>query len=166
MQLTWKPLAAAALVAWLSAEPLTGQDDQAKPQPVSLQDLASNPPGTFEKPVANPRNKMPTYTAEAGKACVRGVVSLKMVINERGRVENIRVVKPLSHGLTEKAVKAAKRFRYKPAKVNGKPIAFMNFQTFTFEPPLHCRDLPRYSRPIDADPPPPTSRSPRPPGNR
>lgn len=125
---------------------------------VGPREAASYTPGTFEKPVAKGRHKMPTYTPEARRACVGGVVILTMVINERGRVGDVKVMKPLSHGLTEKAVKAAQRFRYEPAKLNGKALPVWLYQTFNFRPPTVC------SRPfredIGVDVLPPSSRSP------
>ncbi len=164
---SWVPFAVAALAGWLATSPLAAQD-KPTPEPISVLESAGFPPGAFKKPVAKPRNRMPTYTAEAREACIRGVVILSMVIDERGRVDNVKVRKPLSHGLTEKAVEAAQRFRFKPARLNGKPVSVWYHSTFNFQPPTACRmprpgERPIFTRSIDDERQPPDSASPEPP---
>ena len=149
---SWVPFAVAALAGWLAASPLAAQDEPT-PKPLTVQESAGLPPGTFKKPLAKPRNRMPI---------------LSMVIDERGRVENVKVRKPLSHGLTEKAVEAAQRFKFKPARLNGKPVSVWYHSTFNFQPPTACRmpkagERPIFTRSIDDDRQPPSFASPEPP---
>jgi TonB family protein len=42
-----------------------------------------------------------------------------------GMPQNVRIVKPLDHGLSEKAIEAVSRYRFKPAMKDGKPVPVM-----------------------------------------
>ena len=63
------------------------------------------------------------YTPEALKAGIEGSVLVKVGINEQGDVEEAEVVRPLEPGLDKKALEAAKKWKWKPAMVKGKPVA-------------------------------------------
>jgi TonB family protein len=65
----------------------------------------------------------PGYTEEARRANISGVVRLRAVLAFNGQVEHILVLRRLSHGLTEKAVEAARRIKFQPATVNGLPVS-------------------------------------------
>jgi TonB family protein len=53
-----------------------------------------------------------------------GVVLLKAIITERGRAEQIEVVKGLESGLVDRALAAVRRWRFRPAiGRDGKPTA-------------------------------------------
>ena len=41
-----------------------------------------------------------------------------------GEVTEVKVVEGLSHGLTERAIEAAKRITFVPAESNGKKVSF------------------------------------------
>lgn len=58
----------------------------------------------------------PEYTAEARAAAVEGKVVLDLTVCEMGKVKEVEVVEPLSHGLTESAVAAAKKWKFEPPK--------------------------------------------------
>ena len=55
------------------------------------------------------------YTETARRAGIQGVVIIEVVINEKGRVEDTRVLKSLPMGLDRKAVEAVRSCRFKPA---------------------------------------------------
>lgn len=57
----------------------------------------------------------PVYPEAARKARVQGTVVLRLVIDRDGRVSGLQVVNGLPFGLTEAAVEAATRLRFKPA---------------------------------------------------
>lgn len=65
----------------------------------------------------------PNYTEEARSARVAGTVRLRAVFKYDGTIEVIEVLQGLTHGLTEKAVEAAKKIRFTPAQRNGKSVS-------------------------------------------
>jgi periplasmic protein TonB len=64
----------------------------------------------------------PRYTEAARRAGVQGVVILEAIIDERGTVSNVRVLRGLPMGLEKEAVEAVKQWRYRPAMLNGRPV--------------------------------------------
>lgn len=64
----------------------------------------------------------PQYTEIARKARIQGVVIVQAIINKQGEVTNVKVLKGLPMGLSEEAVAAIKRWSFKPATLNGKPV--------------------------------------------
>jgi TonB family protein len=65
----------------------------------------------------------PTYTEEARKNAIEGLVVLKVVFYSDGSVGNIRTVSGLPYGLTEKAIEAAKKMKFVPAEKDGKFVS-------------------------------------------
>ena len=65
----------------------------------------------------------PGYSRQATKAKINGVVVLALVVGTDGRAHDISVVKPLGYGLDEEAVKAVKKWKFKPGQSGGKPVA-------------------------------------------
>ena len=65
----------------------------------------------------------PTYTEEARKNAVTGVVVLKVVFHSDGSVGNVRTISGLPYGLTEKAIEAAKKMKFVPAVKDGKFVS-------------------------------------------
>jgi|GEM_PF-3511789 len=65
----------------------------------------------------------PSYTEEARKNQVTGTVVLRAVLSSTGQVTNITVVRGLPDGLTERAIAAAKKLKFKPAMKDGKPVS-------------------------------------------
>jgi len=51
-----------------------------------------------------------------------GFVIFEAVINAKGRVEDVRVLRSTSEGSARAIVKAVKQWRYKPATLHGKPV--------------------------------------------
>jgi protein TonB len=75
----------------------------------------------------------PQYTEIARKARIQGVVILQAIINEQGDVDNVTVLKGLPMGLTEEAEKAVRQWKFKPAQLNGKPVAVYFNLTVNFQ---------------------------------
>lgn len=65
----------------------------------------------------------PGYTEEARRAGVSGVVRVRVVLGADGTVKHVLVLRRLSHGLTEKAVEAARQVRFNPATLDGQPVS-------------------------------------------
>lgn len=65
---------------------------------------------------------VPSYPSAARSAGVRGTVQLGLSIDKSGNVTDVKVIKGLGFGLSEAAVKAAKRWRFVPATENGRPV--------------------------------------------
>lgn len=65
----------------------------------------------------------PEYSEEARKAKYSGTVLLQLVVDEKGRVQDVRVVRSLGLGLDEKAIEAVNKWKFKPGMRNGIPVA-------------------------------------------
>ncbi len=65
----------------------------------------------------------PEYSEEARKAKYQGVVVLAVVVDENGKAQSLRIVRPLGLGLDEKAIEAVQKWRFRPGQLNGKAVA-------------------------------------------
>ncbi|RPI22588.1 MAG: energy transducer TonB [Acidobacteria bacterium] len=66
---------------------------------------------------------IPSYTDEAIKAKVQGVVLLQAIIRKNGRVDSPVVLRGLGYGLEEKAIREiVANWRFKPAMLNGRAV--------------------------------------------
>jgi len=63
------------------------------------------------------------YTQEAKDNKVEGTVVLRVVFGADSQIKNIEVVRGLPHGLTEKAIEAAKKIRFEPAMKDDQPVS-------------------------------------------
>lgn len=75
----------------------------------------------------------PIYPEIARQVRKQGQVILQTVIDERGYVQEITVLKPLGFGLTEAAVEAVQKWQFSPATLRGKPVAVIYHLTVNFE---------------------------------
>jgi len=87
---------------------------------------------TKPEPISTPE---PTYTEEARKIHMQGVVVLHIIVKADGSVSNMSVSRSLGAGLDEEALKTVKGWRFKPATKDGKPVNVwvdveVNFQLF------------------------------------
>lgn len=89
----------------------------------------------------------PEYTREARRRRVRAEVVVEVVIDDRGRVQETSIeerflldkdgttktpVSEVGYGLEEAAVSAARRWIFRPARENGRPVESSTTLTFTF----------------------------------
>lgn len=65
----------------------------------------------------------PGFTEEARANGVSGKVTISAVLCGDGRVTDIRVGEGLPHGMTERAVEAARRIKFRPAKKDGRAVS-------------------------------------------
>ena len=65
----------------------------------------------------------PSYTKEARRNGIQGLVAVKVLLSANGKVSRVRIIKGLPAGLTENAIRAACRMKFKPALKNGEPVS-------------------------------------------
>ncbi|HKV07323.1 MAG TPA: TonB family protein [Thermoanaerobaculia bacterium] len=64
----------------------------------------------------------PRYTPPAIKAGVQGTVTVEAVIDEQGRVTDVRLLRGLPMGLDQEALAAVRQWRFTPATLQGQPV--------------------------------------------
>ncbi len=74
---------------------------------------------TSFKIISKPRA---TYTDDARTNNVQGSVFVKVTLLASGQIGSVSVVKGLPHGLSERAVAAARQIKFEPKKINGQPV--------------------------------------------
>ena len=65
----------------------------------------------------------PEYTREARQKNVQGLVLLSVVLGSDAAISSVGVVRPLPAGLTQTAMRAACKIRFKPAIKDGKEVS-------------------------------------------
>lgn len=65
----------------------------------------------------------PSFSDEARKAKAQGIVLLVLVVGKDGRAYDMHVRQSLGMGLDEKALEAVSHWRFRPATLNGEPVA-------------------------------------------
>jgi TonB family protein len=93
-------------------------DANAAPANVPSRAVAVAPKITPAEILSKP---VPVYTEEARTKRIEGEVLLEVVLEASGKVQVLRVVRGLGHGLDEAAVRAAEQIRFKPALKDGQP---------------------------------------------
>ena len=77
--------------------------------------------------------RAPTYPAVARKLRLSGVVRLRVLVNERGAVDNVEVLAGNAGGLLEKsAVNGAREWTYTPATKDGVPVKVWIYEQVDF----------------------------------
>jgi TonB family protein len=64
----------------------------------------------------------PEYSQEARKNKYQGVVVLVVVVTVEGKVRNIQIMNSLGMGLDEMANRSVRKWRFKAAMKDGKPV--------------------------------------------
>ena len=77
----------------------------------------------------------PDYTREAMQQLIQGSVWLLVVVNETGDVSEVTVSKSLDkeYGLDQAAIDAAKQWKFKPGRKDGKAVAVQVTIELTFK---------------------------------
>jgi TonB family protein len=75
------------------------------------------------------------FTKAARQKKYSGITLLSLNVDVQGMPENIGVIKPLDYGLTDHAIDAVRKYRFKPALKNGTPVPVkitieINFQLY------------------------------------
>ncbi len=73
------------------------------------------------------REVQPRYPRRALNAGIEAVVELRLILDDRGRVEAVELIRTdaprYEEDFIEAAERAARRFRFEPREINGEPIA-------------------------------------------
>ena len=75
------------------------------------------------------------FSDEARRQKYQGACAISLIVDAQGNPQNLRVIQPLGLGLDEKALEAVHKYRFKPARKDGKPVAVrmsvvVNFRLF------------------------------------
>jgi TonB family protein len=95
---------------------------------------SDRPDGTFRGSEVEQRARLlykpePQYTEEARRNQITGTVMLRVVFSSAGEVVQIRAVRPLPFGLTERAIAAARQIKFVPAMKGGRAVSvFMQLE--------------------------------------
>ena len=73
-------------------------------------------------PIVSPEAE---FSEEARRAKYQGICAISIVVDTQGFPRNPRLVRSLGMGLDEKALEAVRKYRFKPALKNGKPVPAM-----------------------------------------
>jgi protein TonB len=92
--------------------------------------ISANAPGVTP-PVAI-ETGAPAYPDLARRAHVEGVVVLEAIIGTDGAVRDVRVLRGVSPLLDPSALEAVKRWRYRAASIDGRPVAVYLQVVLTF----------------------------------
>jgi protein TonB len=88
--------------------------------------------GGLIEPPRKIKNVSPVYPAIAQSSRVQGTVILEAVIGVDGRVEQVKVLKPVML-LTESAIEAVRQWAFTPTKLNGEPVQVIMTVTVDFK---------------------------------
>jgi TonB family protein len=109
------------------AEPPATQP-QAEPPP------APPPPQNLERPKLLV-DAQPRYPAKAWDEDIEADVVVLLTLDETGAVTAVELAEPAGHGFDEEALRAARKLRFTPAKVDGVPAPVQIRYTFRFRVP-------------------------------
>lgn len=79
--------------------------------------------------VSKPR---PQYTDLARQNNTQGTVVLRVTFLASGNIGSVNTVKELPDGLTEEAIEAARRIKFKPVIKDGQPVSITRSVEYTF----------------------------------
>ena len=85
----------------------------------------------------------PSYTAEAIRARIQGVVKMEVVVKTDGTVGDVRVLRSLDASLDPEAIKAVKQWTFTPGTKEGAPVPV----AVEIEMSFTLRDDPRLDSP-------------------
>jgi protein TonB len=76
----------------------------------------------------------PSYTGEAMRARIQGLVTMEAIVMPDGSVGNVQIIKSLdnSFGLDKEAIKTVKQWRFEPGRRLGQPVPVLIVIEMTF----------------------------------
>ena len=102
-----------------------GTSNSAAPEP-RIQQVHFTPPEVLSEP-------RPQYTQEARQKRIQGEITLQVRFGVDGKVEVLRVVSGLGHGLDQEASLVAQQIRFKPAVKDGQPTDHITYIHILFQ---------------------------------
>ena len=102
-----------------------GTSSSAAPEP-RIQQPHFSPPEVLSEP-------RPQYTQEARQLRIQGEITLQVRFGVDGKVEVLRVVSGLGHGLDQEAALVAEQIRFKPAVKDGQPTDHITYIHILFQ---------------------------------
>jgi TonB family protein len=99
--------------------------NSAAPEP-RIQQVHFTPPEVLSEP-------RPQYTQEARQLRIQGEITLQVRFGVDGRVEVLRIVSGLGHGLDQEAALVAEQIRFKPAVKDGQPTDHITYIHILFQ---------------------------------
>ncbi len=88
--------------------------------------------GDVKAPVAIQRVD-PVYPPEAKENRIAGLVITEVMVDRKGNVVDVRVLKPLPYGLDQAAVDAVRQWKFRPGTRHGEPVGVVFPLTMKFE---------------------------------
>lgn len=76
-----------------------------------------------KEPPVPVRTVAPEYPSEMKRAGVPGVVTINCLIDEQGNVQEAKVAKSSDGIFEQPALEAIRKWKFKPAKLEGSPVA-------------------------------------------
>ncbi|MDQ3801700.1 MAG: energy transducer TonB [Acidobacteriota bacterium] len=86
----------------------------------------------YSRPLIALRKPRAPYSDKARQKDIKGSVRLKIFFKPDGQIGEITVLQKLDGGLTEEAIKAARKIKFVPAEVGGAPVAVNKEVEYTF----------------------------------
>lgn len=65
----------------------------------------------------------PEFSEQARMAKYQGECIVEVVVDTKGMPRDLKIIRPLGMGLDEKALESVAKYRFKPATLNGHPVA-------------------------------------------
>jgi TonB family protein len=103
----------------------SGTSSSTAPEP-RIQQVHFSPPEVLSEP-------RPQYTQEARQLRIQGEITLQVRFGIDGKVEVLRVVSGLGHGLDQEAALVAEQIRFKPAVKDGQPTDHITYIHILFQ---------------------------------
>jgi protein TonB len=112
-----------------------GQMPKAAPAPSEVKPYIAPkyvPPGSADRdPEVDNEFKIP-YPDEARRAGIEGTVRLRIVVDNEGRVVDVKVLNGPGYGLNDAARDAIKKFKFKAAMKGGEAVSTTMVYNYTF----------------------------------
>ena len=114
-----------AVLPSVSVNGRQSSDDISRREKVYLQKEVDQKAVIISKPEAQ-------WTEKARRENVKGFVLLRGILAASGKVEDVEVLEGLPYGLTEEAIKVAKKIKFSPAMKDGKRVSMYQKLSYNF----------------------------------